>query len=414
MHTRVVVTGLGMVCPVGLTRDQSWESVVEGRSGIRRIKAFVPQEYGLRTQIAGEAWGFDPANYLEPKEAKRLDRFSQLAVVAADEAVKQANLTIGPTQAAHVGTLIATAIGGIHTIGTQWEVLARSGSRRVNPYTIPMLMTNAASGVVSIRTGAKGPCFSISSACASSTDAIGVALDLIRSGRAKAMIVGGVDAGVHPLVVSGFEQARALCTDSNDNPSHGSRPFDRTRSGFVIGEGAAVLVIEDESFARARGAQPLCELAGYGSAADAYHITAPDPEARGAVAAMTGAVSDAGADMTDVVYVNAHGTSTQLNDRSESMGIRTAFGAHADSLCVSSTKSMTGHLGGAAGALEAAFSVLAAVHRMAPPTINYQEPDPECDLDYVPNGARSFSSGIVLSNSFGFGGHSSSLSFRPL
>jgi 3-oxoacyl-[acyl-carrier-protein] synthase II len=405
---------VGVVSPLGLNAEATWEAALKGQSGAAPIAAFDPGEYGIKTTIAAEVHGFVPTDFLDAKEAKRLDRFTQLAAVAADEALENASLTLDDGNAEQVGVIIATGIGGIYTIAEQYETLKTSGSRRVNPFTIPMLMSNAASGIVSIRSGAQGPCFSVASACASSTDSVGIALDTIRSGRARAMIAGGTDGAIHPLVVSGFEQARALCSDSNDHPARASRPFDKTRSGFVIGEGAAILILEEESFARERGAPILCELAGYSSQADSYHITAPAPDARGAVRAIERALADANASAQDVVYVNAHGTSTQLNDAMETKALRTAFGSHADNIAVSSTKSMTGHLGGAAGALEAFFSAYTVANRVAPPTINYHEPDPDCDLDYIPHEARPIDAGVVLSNSFGFGGHSSCLAFRPV
>ncbi len=412
MSRRVVITGLGAVSPLGLSAKESWEAAIAGRSGIGPITQFDPERYGMKTRIAGEVKGFDPARYMDPKDAKRMDRFSQLALAAALEAMNESGLTIDDTNAFEVGTIIATGIGGVTTLVDEAEVLRTRGSRRVNPFTVPMLMSNAAAGVTSIRFGSQGPCMSVASACASSTDAIGIALDMIRIGRVRAVIVGGVDAAIYPIAISGFEQAHALCTTSNDAPERASRPFDLNRSGFVLAEGAAILVVEDEESARARGAQIICELAGYGSTADSSHITAPAEDGHGAIRALEVALKDGGIARQDVAYINAHGTSTQLNDRIESLAIRSVFGSDADSIPVSSTKSMTGHLGGAAGALEAVFSAMAVRHRLAPPTINYETPDPACDLDYVPGAARGIKAGAVLSNSFGFGGHCACLAFR--
>ena len=413
MKRTVVITGLGAVSPLGLTVSANWDAAVSGRSGIGPITCFDPEPYGLKTRIAGEVKGFDPARYMDPKETKRMDRFSQLALAAAVEAMAHSGLEIGEANSYRVGTIIASGVGGVTTLVDQAEVLRTSGSRRVNPFTIPMLMSNAAAGVTSIRFGSRGPCMSVASACASSTDALGVALDMIRSGRVDAVIAGGVDAAVYPISIAGFEQAHALCTTSNDAPERASRPFDLNRSGFVLGEGAAVLVLETEEHARARGATVICELAGYGATADSFHITAPAEDGHGAIRAMEIAMEDAGIARADVAYINAHGTSTQLNDKIESLAIRTVFGDAARSVPVSSTKSMTGHLGGAAGALEAVFASLAVHHRLAPPTINYDTPDPACDLDYIPWKARPIKAGAALSNSFGFGGHCACLAFRP-
>ena len=412
MSRKVVITGLGAVSPLGLSATESWEAAIAGRSGIGPVTRFDPDQYGIKTRIAGEVKGFEPARYMDPKDAKRMDRFSQLAIAAAVEAMADSGLVIDETNSYDVGTIIATGIGGVTTLVNEADVLRERGSRRVNPFTVPMLMSNAAAGVISIRFGSQGPCMSVASACASSTDALGIALDMIRIGRVRAVIAGGVDAAIYPIALSGFEQAHALCTTSNDAPERASRPFDLNRSGFVLAEGAGVLVLEDEESARARGARIICELAGYGSTADSWHITAPAEDGHGAIRAVEIALADGGIEKQDVAYINAHGTSTQLNDRIESFAIRSVFGSHADSIPVSSTKSMTGHLGGAAGALEAVFCALAVRDGQAPPTINYETPDPACDLDYVPGAARRIRQGAVLSNSFGFGGHCACLAFR--
>jgi 3-oxoacyl-[acyl-carrier-protein] synthase II len=412
MRKRVVVTGIGSINPVGLTAKQTWDNLIAGKSGIGKIQAFDPQQWQLKTEIAGEVTAFEPTSFMDAKEARRLDRFSQMALGAAIEAVEQSGLKIEGDLRYEVGTIIATGIGGAITLVNQAQVLLEKGARRVNPFTVPMLMPNAASGVVSIRFSALGPSFATVSACASAADAIGTALDMIRSGRAKVMITGGSEAAILPICLAGFEQAHALCTDSNEAPERASRPFDATRSGFVLAEGAGILVLEEEEFARARGAHIIAELAGWGSAADGYHITAPEPEGGGGTRAVKAALANGQVEMSEVVYINAHGTSTQLNDKVETLIIKKVFGDQAYKIPVSSTKSMTGHLGGAAGAVEAVVSVKALETGWAPPTINYENVDPECDLDYIPGKPREIGKGVVLSNSFGFGGHSSCLAFR--
>lgn len=412
MQKRVVVTGIGSITPVGLSVEETWRNLVAGTSGIAKIQAFDPEEWHLKTHIAGEATGFVPTAFLDAKEARKLDRFSQMALAAAIEAVAQSGLKIEGDLRNEVATVVATGVGGVLTLVEQARVLSEKGARRVNPYTVPMLMPNAASGVISIYFGALGPSYATVSACASSTDAVGSALDLIRSGRAKAAIAGGCEAPILPICVAGFDQAHALCTDSNDRPERASRPFDATRSGFVLAEGAGILVLEEEEFARARGARVLAELAGWGSAADGYHITAPEPEGGGGTRAVKAAIDDGGVQAGEVVYINAHGTSTRLNDQVETLVIKKVFEQRAYEIPVSSTKSMTGHLGGASGGVEAVICVKAAETGWAPPTINYENVDPECDLDYVSGTAREVGKGVILSNSFGFGGHSSCLAFR--
>lgn len=412
MRKRVVVTGVGSVNPVGLSAKETWENLIAGKSGIRRIQSFDPEQWQLTTRIAGEVVGFDPTSIMEPKEARRLDRFSQMALAAAIEAVTQADLKIEGDLRYEVGTVIATGIGGVLTLIQQTQTLFEKGARRVNPYTVPMLMPNAPSALVSIHFGFLGPSYATVSACASSTDAVGNALDLIRSGRARVVITGGAEAPLLPICIAGFDQAHALCSDSNDRPERASRPFDATRSGFVLAEGAGILVLEEEEFARSRGARILAELAGWGAAADGYHITAPDPEGGGGTRAVKAALANGEVEPGEVVYINAHGTSTQLNDQVETVVIKKVFGDQAYKTPVSSTKSMTGHLGGAAGGVEAVVCVKAIETGMAPPTINYEHVDPACDLDYIPGQARRIGKGVVLSNSFGFGGHSSCLAFR--
>ncbi len=409
---KVVVTGLGTVNPVGLGVRETWENLLAGNSGIRRIQAFDPEEWGLSTHIAGEVKGFDPEEYMDRKEARRVDRFSQLALAAAKEAVAQSQLKLEGETRYQVGTIIASGVGGISTIIDQSHVLRDRGTRRVSPFTVPMMMPNAASGIVSIHMGAWGPNFATASACASSADSLGIALDMVRNGRVKAMIAGGSESTIVPICIASFEQAQALTKSHNAAPEKASRPFDLDRDGFVLSEGAAVLVLEDEEFARARGAQVLAEFSGYGAGADGYHITAPEPQGRGAVKAMADALRDAGENGDAVTYINAHGTSTQLNDKVETIAINQVFGEAAAGIPVSSTKSMTGHLAGAAGALEAVVSVKVVETGWAPPTINYDTPDPECSLDYIPWKAREIKQGLAMSNSFGFGGHSSCLVFR--
>lgn len=410
MPGKVVITGLGTVNPVGNSVSETWDSLLAGKSGLGRITAFDPEAWGLRTHIAGEVQGIDPAEIIGKKEARRLDRFSQLALLAAREAIEQSGLELDDETRYDVGTVVASGIGGVTTLTEQAYAL-RDG-RRVNPFTVPMLMPNAASGLISIQLGALGPGFATVSACASAADSIGVAYDMIRNGRAKAMITGGSEAAIVPICLAGFEQAHALCTDSNDNPSRASRPFDATRSGFVLSEGAGILVLEEEEFARRRGATILGELAGYGAASDGYHITSPEPEGRGATRAIRIALDNAQAHPSDVGYINAHGTSTKLNDQMESVVIKRLFDGDGKPVPVSSTKSMTGHLGGAAGALEAVICAKVVETGWMPPTINYETPDPECDIDVIAGEPRELGAGLVLSNSFGFGGHNSCLAFR--
>lgn len=410
MPGKVVITGLGTVNPVGNSVEESWRSLLAGKSGIDRIAAFEPEEWGLRTHIAGEVRGISPEEIIGKKEARRLDRFSQLALLAAQEAIEQSRLELTDETRYDVGTVVASGIGGATTLVEQAYAL-RDG-RRVNPFTVPMLMPNAASGLISIKLGALGPGFATVSACASAADSIGVAYDMIRNGRAKAMITGGAEAAILPICVAGFEQAHALCSDSNENPTKASRPFDLNRSGFVLSEGAAILVIEEESFAKKRGATILGELAGYGAASDGYHITSPEPEGRGAARAIRIAMENGGIGATNVGYINAHGTSTKMNDQMESGVIRRLFNEEGNDVPVSSTKSMTGHLGGAAGALEALICVKVVETGRIPPTINYETPDPDCDIN-IATEPEDLQSEAVLSNSFGFGGHNSCLAFRP-
>ena len=409
MRRRVVVTGLGMVTPLGLDARATWEGLLAGRSGVRRIEHFADERFA--GTVAAEVRGFDPAAFMERKEARRADRFTQFAIAAAEEARGQAGHEPREGGDARMATLIGTAIGGALTMEREYEALRERGPGRVSPFTLTRMLPDMAGGELSIRLGAKGVNFAVASACASGADAIGVAAGMIRRGEADAAMAGGAEAAVTPLVVAGFAAARAL-TESTD-PATASRPFDANRDGFVIGEGAGVLLLEAEERALARGAEPLAELAGYGASSDAFHVTQPDEHAAGAALAMETALAEAGMAPDDVDYLNAHGTSTQLNDRCETAAVKRVFGEHARTLPVSSTKSMTGHLLGAAGAVEAGIAVLALRHGAIPPTINYETPDPACDLDYVPNAARAAPLRAVMSNAFGFGGHNSSLVFRP-
>ena len=408
MNRRVVVTGLGMVTPLGLDARATWEGLLAGRSGVRRIEHFADERFA--GTVAAEVRGFDPTAFMERKEARRADRFTQFAIAAAEEARGQAGHEPPEGGDARMATLIGTAIGGALTMEREYEALRERGPGRVSPFTLTRMLPDMAGGELSIRLGAKGVNFAVASACASGADAIGVAAGMIRRGEADAAMAGGAEAAVTPLVVAGFAAARAL-TESTD-PATASRPFDANRDGFVIGEGAGVLLLEAEERALARGAEPLAELAGYGASSDAFHVTQPDEEAAGAALAMETALAEAGMAPDDVDYLNAHGTSTQLNDRCETVAVKRVFGGHAHTLPVSSTKSMTGHLLGAAGAVEAGVAVLALRHGAIPPTINYETPDPDCDLDYVPNAARAAPLRAVMTNAFGFGGHNSSLVFR--
>ena len=405
---RVVVTGYGTVSPLGHDVDSTWEALVVGRNGVAPITLFDAANH--ETRFAAEVKGFDPSRYLDRKEARRMDRFVQFAVVAAGEALRRADLAINGQNAEDIGVIIGSGIGGITTLSEQFRVLAEKGPRRVSPFTVPMMITDMASGQISISYGAKGPNYCVTSACASSADAIGTAYEIIRRGEAVAMLTGGAEASVTPIGVAAFASAQAL-SSRNDDPEHASRPFDRDRDGFIMGEGAAVLVLERLDHARARGAPILTEVLGYGATSDAFHITQPSAGGEGGVRAMRRALRQAGLAPSEIDYINAHGTSTPLNDRLETEAIKTVFGEDAYRIPISSTKSMVGHLLGAAGAIEAIASIQTINTGIIHPTINYQTPDPECDLDYVPNQARTAQVTTCLSNSLGFGGHNSSLIF---
>jgi 3-oxoacyl-[acyl-carrier-protein] synthase II len=409
---RVVVTGVGLVTPVGIGVPRAWDALLAGESGGARISHFdAGDEYA--TQIACEVKGFDPGGVLDPKEIRRFDRFAQFALVAADEAMRHAGLD-GPPQgveASRFGVIFGSGIGGIATFEEQCKILLDRGPSRVSPFFVPMFIPDIAPGLISIRYGAKGANYTTVSACASSAHAIGDAARAIERGDVDAIIAGGTEATITPLTVAGFSAMKAMST-RNDEPETASRPFDATRDGFVMGEGAGCLILEGLDVALARGANILGEVAGYGLSADAYHITAPAPDGEGAQSAMRMALADAGAEPEEVDYINAHGTSTPHNDRTETAAIRAVLGPRADKVVVGSTKSMTGHLLGAAGAVETVVAVLACRDGRIPPTINLQESDPDCDLDYAAGGARDREVRLALSNSFGFGGHNVCLAVR--
>jgi len=405
---RVVVTGVGMITPVGLDRRSTWEALVAGRSGVTPIERF--DASALETRFAGQVVGFDPVAVMGRKEARRADRYTQFAVAAACEAIAQAGLTIDDAHADRVGVLIGSGMGGMETLEQGAKTLLEQGPGRVSPFFMTMFLPNMASGVVALTVGARGPNYAPVSACATSAHALGEAAMMIRRGWADAMIAGGSEAAVTPLSIAGFSTMGALST-RNDDPAAASRPFDGGRDGFVLGEGAAVLVLESLESAMARGAEPLAELVGYGATDDAHHVVQPAPGGAGAAKAMGMALAEAGLAPAEIDYVNAHGTSTPLNEKLETQALKAVFGEGAYRVPVSSTKSMTGHLLGAAGAVEGAIAVEAIRHGVIPPTINQEIPDPECDLDYVPNMARPATLRHAMTNSMGFGGHNVSLIF---
>ena len=409
MTERVVVTGVGLITPVGVDRATTWKSLVDGKSGIDQIQSLDTE--GFESRIAGEIPEFDPLERLERKASRRLDRFSQFACVASLEAMEQAGLNMEKEDATRVGVLIGSGVGGIITLSTQFDVLREKGPTRVSPFLIPMMLTDLAGGQVSMLIGAKGPNFAVVSACATGADSIGEAKAMIERGDIDVAIAGGTEAGVCEIAVAGFSACMAL-SKNNDDPQGASRPFDAERDGFVLGEGAGVLVLESIEHAMARGAEPLAELAGYGATSDAFHVTQPGPGGVGAARAMTIAMKQADVSPDEVDYINAHGTSTPLNDKTETEAMKAAFGDAVTGVPVSSTKSMTGHLLGAAGGVEAAISVMAIAKSAIPPTINLQNPDPECDLDYTPNLVRRGVIRTTMSNSLGFGGHNASLVFK--
>jgi len=404
---RVVVTGMGMVTPLGLDVATNWDALTHGHSGITKITRFDASPY--ETQIAGEVNGFDPTQYMERKEVRRTDRFTHLAVAAASQALKDARLEKVP-DAERAGTAIATGVGGLETLIREVLLMEERGPSRLSPFLVPMLMANAASAQCSMQFGLKGPSLTHVSACASSSHAIGECGEIIRRGQADIMLSGGSEAAVLPLAIAAFSTMHAM-SRRNDDPGGASRPFDKDRDGFVLSEGSAVVVLEEREHAQKRGARIYGELVGYGATADAYHITTPAPEGEGNARSMRMALAEAGLEPTDIEYINAHGTSTQPNDREETTAIKKVFGDHAYKLMVSSTKSMSGHLLGAAGSFEAIASLLALHDGCIPPTINYTTPDPALDLDFVPNTARAMPIKTALSNSMGFSGHNASLIF---
>jgi len=408
---RVVITGLGAVTPIGNDVSQYWEGLRSGRNGVAGNTLFDASRHACR--FAAEVKGFDPSGWLEPKESKRWDRFCQFGVVAAKQAVAHAGLTIDASNQHRVGVAIGSGVGGLLMMETQAQVLHERGPDRVSPFCVPMMIPNMATGLAAIAVGAKGPSTAVATACAAGSNAIGDAFRLIQLGLADAMVCGGAESAITPLGVAGFASAKAL-SFRNDDPATASRPFDAERNGFVIGEGAGVLVLESLEHAQARGATVLAEIIGYGMTCDAHHITAPSPGGVGGAEAIRLALADGRLTPQDVDYINAHGTSTPANDSNETSAIKSALGERAHQIPVSSTKSMTGHLLGGSGGIEAVAAVLAIQHQLVPPTINYQNPDPACDLDVVPNQARQAKVGVVLSNSFGFGGHNVCLAFRRL
>lgn len=408
MGTRVVITGLGIISPVGNDVETFWQSLIQGRCGVGPITLFDPA--GLESRFAAEVKGFDPVAQFGRKDARRMDRFTQFAVTAAGQALADSKYEITPESSKRIGCIIGSGIGGIGTVLSEAEVMRTKGAGRVSPFFVPMMLPDTAPGQIAIQFGLKGPNMTIVTACASSANAIGEATETIRRGAADAILAGGAEAGLVPLALAGFNVMTAI-SRRNDAPQKASRPFDLHRDGFVPGEGAGALVLESLDHARARGARIYAEVLGYGASADAYHITAPQETGEGAAAAMSAALAQSGLEPKDIGYLNAHGTSTQLNDKSETAAIRQVFGPAAYQLPISSTKSMTGHLLGAAGAVEAVVCVRALQSGILPPTINYETPDPECDLDYIPNVARRTLIRTAMSNSFGFGGHNACLIF---
>ena len=406
---KVVVTGIGIVSPVGIDRETTWDSIIRGRSGINTINSFDTQ--GLETNIAAQVTDFDPTDYISLKESRRMDRFVQLSVAASLEAVNQSNLNINSSNAEDIAVVISSGIGGIITLSEQIEVMLQKGARRVSPFLVPMMLPDMASGQVSMLLGAKGPNFATVSACASGGDAIGQSAKMIADGTSKIAITGGTEAAICPIGIAGFNSCKAL-SKNNQEPEKASRPFDAKRDGFVLGEGAAILILESLESAESRGAKPLAEIIGYGATGDAHHITQPAPEGEGGARAMKIALENANISPIDIDYINAHGTSTPMNDKYETAAMKTVFQEEAYNIPISSTKSMTGHLLGASGALEAAITLLSIINGTVPPTINLENPDPDCDLDYTPNLSKKGNIKSAMSNSFGFGGHNCSLIFK--
>jgi len=411
MKKRVVITGLGVVSPVGNSKELFWQALCAGRSGVSSISSFDASCFTSR--VAGEIRDFDAKPYMSLKDIKRSDRFTQFAVAAACMSVDDANIDLTSTDLYRAGAIIGSGIGGIHTIEREHKVLINKGPSRVSPFFIPMLIVNMASGMVAIRLGLKGPNSCSVTACASSNHSIGEAFRIIQQGYADIMFAGGSEAAISPMAVSGFCAAKALST-MNDSPQEASRPFDKHRNGFVMSEGSGIVLLEEYEHAKKRGAYIYAEVAGYGMSCDAYHMTAPDPAGKGAIRCMQEALKDAGVNPEDVDYINAHGTSTMLNDAMETKAIKAVLGFNAKNIAISSTKSMTGHLLGAAGGIELAATALTIEKGIIAPTINYKYPDPDCDLDYVPNEARKKKVDIAISNSFGFGGHNATIVIKKI
>ncbi len=409
---RVVVTGLGVLSAVGNNIESFWENLTAGRSGIRRVTRFDPTDYS--SKVAAEVDNFDPAQYMDPKEVKRSDRYTHYAMAASKMALGDAQLDVTKVEQSRMGVIIGSGIGGLETVQEQSWRLKDLGPRKVSPFMIPSLIANIASGVVAIEIGAKGPNFAVVSACASASHAIGEAMHIIRRGDADIMLAGGTEAAIIQVGFGGFCAMRAMSTHFNDTPERASRPFDALRDGFVMGDGAGILILESYEHAKARGATIYAELAGYGASCDAFHITSPDTSGEGLASCLNNALRWADLKPEDVDYINAHGTSTPYNDKFETLAVKKVFGDHAHKLMMSSTKSMTGHLLGAAGAVEAAVCVKAIQTGVVPPTINLENPDPDCDLDYVPNVKREAEVKVALSNNLGFGGHNATVAFRKL
>ena len=409
LNNRVVVTGIGVLCPLGLDISTTWEGLIAGKSGIDYITLFDAEP--LATKIAGEVRGFEPTDYINRKDARHMDRFSQLAVAASRQAVEQSGIEINSTNQDNIAIVVGSGIGGLTTLFEQVKVLLEKGPDKVNPFLAPMMISDMAAAQISIALGIKGINLCITSACSSSSDAIGMAYEIIKRDDAQAAIAGGSESIINPIGITAFNALRAIST-RNDEPQRASRPFDAERNGFIISEGACLLVLESLAHAQKRGANILAEIIAYGASADAYHVTQPAEDGEGAARAMQLALNKAGLAPSEIDYINAHGTSTPLNDKVETIAIKTVFGDYAYQVPISSTKSMIGHLIGAAGAVEAAICIMIIQHGLIPPTINLTHPDPECDLDYVPNVARQAKVTTALSNSFGFGGHNSVLAIR--
>jgi len=406
MGRRVVVTGMGVVSPIGIGVKEFEEGIFSGKNGIKKITRFDTSSY--KSRIGGEITNLNVGDYLSPKDIRRMDRFTQFGMIAAMEAIEQAGLNVNSKNSEKIGVLVGSGVGGLQTVEREKAVLMEKGPQRVSPFLVPMLITNIASAYIAIKYGFRGPNLSISTACATGTHAIGEAFRMIQRGEADAMVAGGAEAAITPLGLAGFCAMRALSI-RNDEPERASRPFDRERDGFVIGEGAGILILEELEFARKRGANIWAEVIGFGMSSDAYHITQPVADGRGIRIAMENALKDAKVNLQDIDYINAHGTSTPLNDRVETKSIKDLFKDRAYEIPVSSTKSMTGHLLGATGGVEAIACILAIQRKRVPPTINYEFPDPDCDLDYVPNEAREIDVRIAMSNSMGFGGHNATI-----